>query len=367
MTKNPASLASSEPLAHEAGLDVARETYRTISLYAPNRAPADVDLSDNTNLWGIPPAAAKAITGSAAALVTRYPALYAADVKDAIAAYTGVEPDMVVTGCGSDDVLDSAIRAFGDPGAAVAYPDPSFAMIPIFAQMNGLRSVPVPLTDAHDADADAFIAAGCEITYLCSPNNPTGGLFSRDAVMRIVEASEGIVVIDEAYAEFASWNCLDLLQRFPRVVITRTLSKAFGLAGLRIGYALGDPGIVAEIEKSRGPYKVNALAQQAAVSALTTDLGWVRDHVREAIVNRQRLATELAKIGLAPLPSESNFVLVPVPDANALDSALREKGIAVRPFRALPRIGDALRISVGPWPLLQRCIDGLSGLLTVQP
>ncbi|MDQ6738437.1 MAG: histidinol-phosphate transaminase [Gemmatimonadota bacterium] len=351
--------------AESAALDVARETYRTISLYAPNRAPAEVDLSDNTNLWGIPPAAARAIVGSASSAVTRYPALYAADAKKAIADYVGVDTDMVVTGCGSDDVLDSAIRAFGDPGDAVAYPDPSFAMIPIFAQMNGLRSVGIPLTDAHDADAEAFIAAGAGINYLCSPNNPTGGLFSRDTIMSIVEASDGIVVIDEAYAEFASWNCLDLLQRFPRVVITRTLSKAFGLAGLRIGYALGDPAIIAEIEKSRGPYKVNSLAQQAAVSALTTDLAWVQDHVREAITNRQRLAAGLANIGLAPLPSESNFILVPVTDAVALDAALREHGIAVRPFRALPKIGDALRISVGPWPMLQRCVDALSGLVTV--
>ena len=351
--------------AESAALDVARETYRTISLYAPNRAPAEVDLSDNTNLWGIPPAAARAIVGSASSAVTRYPALYAADVKKAIAGYVGVDMDMVVTGCGSDDVLDSAIRAFGDPGDAVAYPDPSFAMIPIFAQMNGLRSVGIPLTDAHDADAESFIAAGAGINYLCSPNNPTGGLFSRDAIMRIVEASDGIVVIDEAYAEFASWNCLDLLQRFPRVVITRTLSKAFGLAGLRIGYALGDPAIIAEIEKSRGPYKVNSLAQQAAVSALTTDLAWVQDHVREAITNRERLAAGLANIGLAPLPSESNFILVPVTDAVALDAALREHGIAVRPFRALPKIGDALRISVGPWPMLQRFVDALSGLVAV--
>ena len=174
------------------------------------------------------------------------------------------------------------------------------------------------------------------------------------------------MVIDEAYAEFASWNCLDLLQRYPRVVITRTLSKAFGLAGLRIGYALGKPDIVAEIEKSRGPYKVSGLAQQAAVAALTADLDWVRDHVREAIANRERLVGELVNVGLAPLPSESNFVLVPVPNASALDVPLRERGIAVRPFRSLPRIGDALRISIGPWDMLQRFIDTLAEILAVK-
>ncbi|MDQ2890736.1 MAG: aminotransferase class I/II-fold pyridoxal phosphate-dependent enzyme, partial [Gemmatimonadota bacterium] len=135
----------------ETALEFARQTYRAISLYSPNRAPAAIDLSDNTNLWGVPPAARKSILNSTASAVTRYPALYADDVKAAIADYVGVSPDMVVTGCGSDDVLDSTIRAFGEPGDSVAYPDPSFAMIPIFARMNGLSGVPIRLTPSYDA------------------------------------------------------------------------------------------------------------------------------------------------------------------------------------------------------------------------
>ncbi len=344
-------------------LDVARETYRSISLYAPNRAPAEVDLSDNTNLWGIPPAAAREIHAAAAATVTRYPALYAADVKQAIADYIGVSPGMVVTGCGSDDVLDSAIRAFGEPGETVAYPDPSFAMIPIFAQMNGLRGIAVPLTAEHDADADAFIGVDARITYLCTPNNPTGASFSRSAIERVVRGTSGIVIIDEAYAEFADENCIDLVAASPRVLLSRTLSKAFGLAGLRVGYAIGHPALIAEVEKSRGPYKVNGIAQRAAVAALTQDHEWVMDHIREAIANRERLIEALCALGLKPLPSDANFVLVPMPDAVSVDRAMRERGIAVRPFTDLPRIGDALRISVGPWDFLQRCITTLDEVL----
>jgi histidinol-phosphate aminotransferase len=340
-------------------LDVARQTYRSISLYAPNRAPADIDLSDNTNLWGAPPAASRAISNAAASTITRYPDLYAADVKQAVADYVGTDPDMIVTGCGSDDVLDSTIRAFGEPGDTVAYPDPSFAMIPVFAQMNGLVGVPIPLTRSHDADVGGYLAADARISYLCTPNNPTGGSFSRQAVEQIVAGVSGIVVIDEAYAEFASWNCLDLVAHFPRVVITRTLSKAFGLAGLRVGYAIGDPAIVAEIEKSRGPYKVNALAQRAAIAALMDDRGWVREHVEQAVVNRDRLVRSLAECGLSPLPSDSNFVLVPVNDSLAFDRRLRDRGIAVRPFVSLPGIGDALRISVGPWDMLEKCLTVL--------
>lgn len=347
----------------QSSIDIARDTYRSISLYAPNRAPAAIDLSDNTNLWGVPPAAARAIHKAASVTVTRYPALYAADVKSAIADYIGVSPDMVVTGCGSDDVLDSAIRAFGEPGDRVVYPDPSFAMIPIFAQMNGLTGVAVPLTAAYDADPDAFIGADAKITYLCTPNNPTGASFSRAAIDRIVREVHGIVIIDEAYAEFASHDCLDLVDGSPHVLVSRTLSKAFGLAGLRIGYAIGHPELVAEVEKSRGPYKVNGVAQMAAVAALTEDRGWVMDRIHEAIANRDRLTGTLRAMGLEPLPSDANFVLVPVPDAMAADRGMRERGIAVRPFTSLPRIGDALRISVGPWEMLEQCITALGEVL----
>jgi histidinol-phosphate aminotransferase len=347
--------------------DVARDSYRSISLYAPNRAPAAIDLSDNTNLWGVPPAAARAIaeaiSAAASSAVTRYPALYAADLKQAIASYLDVSPDMVTTGCGSDGVLDSAIRAFGDPGDAVAYPDPSFAMIPIFARMNGLTGLPIPLTQVCDADAGGYVAADAAISYLCSPNNPTGASFSVDAIERVASGVSGIVIVDEAYADFAPRNCLDLLTRFPRLVITRTMSKAFGLAGLRVGYAIGDPVIVAEIEKSRGPYKVNGIAQRAAIAALTDDQGWVREHVQDVIENRGRLARSLSNLGLAPLPSDSNFILVPVADAAGWDRRLRERGIAVRPFASLPQIGDALRISVGPWPLMEQCINAIRALM----
>lgn len=336
-----------------------RESYRAVSLYAPDRTPAEVDLSDNTNLWGVPPAAADAISQVPASAITRYPNLYASALKQAIGEYLGVPAEMVVTGCGSDDVLDSAIRAFGEPGDLIAYPDPSFAMVPIFANMNGLSGAPIRLTADNDADSAAYISAGARINYLCTPNNPTGASFSRGAIERIVSGTVGIVIIDEAYAEFASDNCLDLLEMSPRVVITRTLSKAFGLASLRVGYAIGDRAIVAEIEKSRGPYKVSSLAECAAVAALTDGRAWVEQHVREAIDNRRRFAEVLVSIGMTPLPSDSNFVLVPVIDAAKADRHLRGLGIAARPFRSLPRIGDALRISIGPWWMMERCAAAL--------
>jgi histidinol-phosphate/aromatic aminotransferase/cobyric acid decarboxylase-like protein len=143
------------------------------------------------------------------------------------------------------------------------------------------------------------------------------------------------------------------------VLAVRTLSKAFGLAGLRIGYAVGAPELVAEVEKSRGPYKVSALAEEAATLALTEDLPWVREHIAEVLHNRSRFASELGERGFFPLPSDANFLLVPVTNAGEIAARMRAAGVAVRPFTALAGIGDALRISIGPWPLMMEVLDAL--------
>ncbi len=220
-------------------LELARRVYRELSLYAPDRAPCAIDLSDNTNLFGVPPAAAKAIAEAASREVTRYPNLYAAELKRALAGYAGVDPADLVTGCGSDDVLDSAFRAFAEAGEVLAYPDPTFAMVPTFAKMNGLVPVAVPLTERGDLDVPALLATGAKITYLCSPNNPTGGALTRASIEAVIRRARGLVILDEAYAEYAGDSFVREAPSFGNVLVVRTLSKAFGLAGLRIGYAVG--------------------------------------------------------------------------------------------------------------------------------
>jgi histidinol-phosphate aminotransferase len=346
----------------EAALEIARAAYRDIPLYTVNQSPVAVDLSDNTNLWGVPPAAARAIVDAAAA-VTRYPAVYASGLKALLAAYIGVPSETLVTGCGSDDVIDSAIRAVAEPGDSIAHPEPTFHMAVTFGRMNGLVPVAVPLTDTWDADPEAFIATGARVIYLCTPNNPTGTAMSRTAIEYVVEHAPGLVIIDEAYAEYAGTTAIDLAARSDRLLVTRTMSKAFGLAGLRIGYATGAPALVREVEKSRGPYKVNVVAERAARAALTEDRQWVRSHVDEAIANRGRLAAELTAMGLPPLPSAANFVLVPTPRATALARRLREFGVGVRPYAGILGIGDALRVTVGPWTLMQTFLDALRSAL----
>jgi histidinol-phosphate aminotransferase len=344
-------------------LAFARAAYRDIPLYAPLRAPAALDLSDNTNLAGIPPAAERVMREAASQLVTRYPSLWGGGLKAALAGYAGVREEELVTGCGSDDVLDSAVRAFGEPGDVVAYPDPTFPMVPLFARMNGLTPAPVPLLPSGDIDADGLLGTGARILYVCSPNNPTGGLASRAALEKLLTRTRGVVLLDEAYAEYAGESLVASAPARGNLLVVRTLSKAFGLAGLRIGYAAGAQRLVQEVEKSRGPYKVNALAEAMGVAALTGGLPWVQEQVREVVQSRERMVGGLRALGLSPLPSAANFLLFPVPEALAVAARLRELGVGVRAFPALRGVGDSLRLSLGPWRLMEPALAALGKVL----
>ncbi|WP_426752609.1 pyridoxal phosphate-dependent aminotransferase [Myxococcus sp. Y35] len=336
-----------------------RASYRDIPLYAPSKRPCRVDLSDNTNLFGVPPSVERVLTSCVSA-VPRYPQGYAPELRRALATCIGAEPEAVTTGCGSDDIIDSALRAFLEPGDTLAFQDPTFVMVPMFAKVNGLNAVPVPLAPDFDVDADALLATGAKVIYLCSPNNPTGTALSRAAVERVVDGAPGIVVIDEAYADFSPGKAfLELARSRRNVLVTRTFSKAFGLAGLRVGWGVGSPELVAEVEKARGPYKLTGVAEAVAVSVLTDDADWVRDRAAAAVACRERLRGELTALGLSPLPSEANFLMVPLPGAQAVAERMRERSVNVRAFQGLTGVGDALRVGVGPWPLMETALAAL--------
>jgi histidinol-phosphate aminotransferase len=338
---------------------LARDGFNAIPRYASGTDVA-IDLSDNTNAWGTPPAAAAVLRDAAGTGAARYPDLYGASLKRTVAARAGISPECVVTGNGSDDVLDCTIRAFAAPGDTVAHPDPTFVMLPVFSRINGIQPVPVPLTADYAMDADALLATGARIIYLCTPNNPTGTATSADAVRKVIAHATGLVIVDEAYAEFT--GVPGLLAEAPsleRVLVCRTFSKAYGLAGLRVGYGTATPAIVETIERSRGPYKLSTFAERAAVAAMTDDAEWVADRAAEAVTNRTRLADELRRLGFKPLPSAANFLLVPTPKAVALAEWLRNDGIGIRAFRGLPGIGDAFRITAAPWPIMERALTSL--------
>ncbi len=342
---------------------IGRAEWRELPIYRPGAGPVEIDLSDNTSRFGVPPSALAELADPASASVSRYPDAYASPLREALAAYAGVRPEEIVTGCGSDDVLDSAIRAFGRPGERFAFLEPTFPMAPLFARLNGLAPAAAHLAATGTFDPDALLAGDPEIVYLCSPNNPTGALLDPDAVERVIERAPGVVILDEAYAEFAGVARVGEAPRRRGLLVTRTLSKAFGLAGLRVGWAAAGEAMVREVERSRGPFTVNLLAERAATAAVRHDVAWVLERAAEAVRMRERLAGGLRDLGLTPLRSHANFLCVPVPGASRVAAAMRERGVAVRAFDGLPCVGDALRINVAPWPELERVLGVLKEAL----
>jgi len=365
-----------------------RDDYAALGRYRPDRRPVALDLSDNTNLWGTHPAALARIRSAETDDLARYPELYADVLRDAVAERFGVEPECVTTGAGSDDVLDSAFRAAAGARATVSYAAPTFSMVEPLAAMNGMGAQPVAWADALD-DPRRLLEGDPSLVYVCRPNNPTGGLAPRAWVERLVAERKPVagrvplVILDEAYADFAEDTLAPWAAGVESVLVARTASKAYGLAGLRCGFGVARPDAALEIDKSRGPYKVARLAAEAVAAAIRDPGGWMRKTVAAAVASRERLRGELEARGLRPLASHANFLLFAAPgglhragahggpaeeaggvgSAGAAALALRERGVAVRPFGAVPGLGEGLRVTVGPWPLMETFLAALDDLL----
>ena len=346
---------------------VMRRSLGNVALYERGEAGA-IDLSDNTNRWGAAPHALEALRESAAS-VMRYPQPYTATLKEALSEYLGVDATQIATGCGSNAILDAATRAFGEAGDRIAIPEPTFPMAAVFARANGMVPVPIPLTAAYGLDAAAIAASDPRIVYVCRPNNPLGTMCPADEVRDLAERLDALVIVDEAYIEFAGQDAslVPLARRAANVLVVRTMSKAFGLAGVRVGYAVGAAPLVRTIERSRGPYQVGVPSAAAAIAALRLDLAWMRDHAALAVAERERLVAALQARGIDAIPSAANFVCAPLRHARSVADRMREDGVAVRALSGLPGAsdalqasgGDALRITVGPRPEIDAALSAL--------
>jgi histidinol-phosphate aminotransferase len=351
-----------------------RPDYASIELYSPDRRPVSVDLCDNTNRWGAHPDALDAVRGAAVERLTRYPVLYADPLREAAADAFGVRPDQVSTGAGSDDVLDSLWRAVAEYGGAIRYPAPTFSMIEPLCRMNGREARPVTWA-AATSDPSILLEGDPCLVYVCRPNNPTGHSVDRAWIDDLLAAADEraangpaetapVMVFDEAYADYADDTLIPLAVERPRTIVMRTLSKAYGLAGLRAGFGIGAAETVLEVEKSRGPYKVNHIAEVAGAAALRDEAGWMERTVEEAVANRERFVAELERRGLGPLPSQANFVFLPVPEGAARDlsNAFRAHDVAIRPFAAEAGFAEGIRISVGVWEEMARVLEVVDAL-----
>jgi histidinol-phosphate aminotransferase len=331
------------------------------------------DLSLNELSEGASPRALEAVRSRAARL-HRYPDPASSELRAAIGHAYGLDPERIVCGNGSEELLDVIGRLFARPGDEILFTRHGFVQFPIVAMRTGATGVMAPEPDLV-ADVDALLAAvtlRTRILFLANPNNPTGTTIEREAVVRLRDSlpASVMLVLDAAYAEFVDApdfdDGLSLVEDRENVIVTRTFSKAFGLAALRVGWAYASLSQAAVMNRMRGIGNVNALAQAGAVAAVE-DMAFMKAAVHRTIEGRERLAGGLRQLGLSVLPSQTNFVLARFPEkgpasAGAAHAALLADGILVRPVEdyGLP---EWLRISVGSPDQIAAVLGSLARLL----
>ncbi len=330
-----------------------RADIRALKAYPVAKAEGLIKLDAMENPFGLP-AQVRAEMAAAVAnvAINRYPDGGAGGVKSALRSSLGLPEDVgLILGNGSDELLQLLTTIVAGPGAVVMSPDPSFVMYRLYALYAGARFVGVPLRSDFTLDVDAMLDAIARerpaLVWLAYPNNPTGNLFDADAVERIIRAAPGIVAVDEAYYAFAARSFLPRVLEFPNLVVVRTVSK-IGLAGLRLGYAAAHPAWIAELEKVRPPYNVNALTQ-AVVPVLLAHRALLAQQAAIICDERTRVATALAKLRrVAVFPTQTNFVLIRVPDARHWFATLLDAGILAKNASSMhPLLADCLRITIG--------------------
>lgn len=319
----------------------------------PEEKPArEIRLDWNESPYPPSPNAVAAITAFAAH--NRYPDFDAWTLREAIGRYIGAPASRIVAGAGLDNVLETLIHLLIEPGDRVIISEPTFMVYEWLVRGHDGDSVNVPLTPEFELDAEGILDAIDERTKLvliCNPNNPTGNLFDVKAIERIVAEAPCLVAIDEAYAEFAGASFLPLMERYPNLVILRTMSKFAGFAGMRVGYGVFPDALMPYLLRIMpGFCNVSAVATAAAVASLA-DAEYNRAVVARIVADRDALADQLRELpGVEPLPSATNFLLVrlPVADAGPVQRELAMRGIYVRHFgNPAFGLGDCLRVSIG--------------------
>jgi histidinol-phosphate aminotransferase len=320
-----------------------------------------VKLASNENPYPPLPSVLAAVAAAGSG-VNRYADHRATAVRSRLAEVLGLAGEQVAVGCGSVGLLQQLALCYVGPGDEVVYPWISFEAYPVFTQLAGGRAVVTPLRhETFDLDAvEAAVTSRTKLLLLANPNNPTGTAVPTDAVLELAQrvGPQVLVVLDEAYREFVTDQAVSdpvpSLARHPNVVVTRTFSKAHGLAGLRVGYLLGHPDVVATVDKALIPFAVNALAQVAALAAL--DAGpELAERLALLRAERSRVASALVDRGWWIPPAQANFVWLPVGEASlALTTALERRGVATRPFA-----GVGVRVSVGEPAENNRFLDAI--------
>jgi histidinol-phosphate aminotransferase len=351
-------------------LEVIKPAVRAIKAYTLAARPAPIKVNQNENPYELPDEVKREVLEAALQRPWgRYPPFDPRELCEALADFAGWKSDGVLAGNGSNELIEALLLVTVGPGTRVIIPEPTFTLYALLTGILGGEAVRVPLDSRLQYEPGALVAAartaGASLTIVCSPNNPTGSLLAPEGVAHLCRETPGLVVVDEAYHEFAGTTVVPLLERLENLVVLRTFSKAMALAGLRVGYLLAAPRLVREIDKARLPYNLNFFSQVAALAALR------RRDVLAASVKRLRDAREALLVETSRLPavrvhpSQANFFLLELQEADpkAVFEALYAKGILVRDVTSYPGLSRCLRISVGSDDENRALVGALSAVL----
>ena len=300
--------------------------------------------------------------------VNRYPDPQQATVKSVLAQQNGVDKNQILLGNGSDEVLDLLIRAFCEPKIdnVITLP-PTYGMYGVLANLNAIENREVVLSTDFQPQLDAIMKAvdtNSKMIFLCSPNNPTGNSFSEKSVHYLLDNFKGLVVIDEAYIDFsdkASW--IQKIKDYPNLIITQTLSKAYGLAGIRLGICYASADIISVLNKIKPPYNVNELTQKRALERLANP-NQIKEEIISIIAQREQLLKVLNEVNFVSkiYPTEANFILIKVDNANQRYDELIAKGIVIRNRTTQPLCENTLRLTIGTEEENEKLIAALKSL-----
>lgn len=338
-----------------------RQNIADLAGYVPGEQPQIgkfIKLNTNENPYPPSEAVIKAIQESAATSLTRYPDASATAFRRRAAQILGVEPDWILCGNGSDDILTILTRSFVGEGDFLRLPYPSYVLYKTLAQIQGAKSEEVTF-NADWSLSDEFLQSmeRLRIVYLPNPNSPSGTMVSRERILEVADALPCPLLVDEAYADFADFHCVDLVAKNEKIMVSRTLSKSYGLAGLRFGFLVAQPHVIAELAKVKDSYNCDALSIAGATAAID-DQVWLRENRAKVIKTRERLESAMRGLGFSVQPSQANFVWCTHADRDlkAIYEHLKKNHILVR-YMDYPGWSDGLRISVGTDEQMDACLS----------
>ncbi len=340
-----------------------------MSGYVPGEQPSPgtkvIKLNTNENPYPPSPKAMAVLQQLSPEQLRRYPHPMAEQFRIAAHEALGVPPSWVLVGNGSDDLLTMIVRACTEPGRSIVYPAPTYVLYQTLADIQGTETIAVPYPDNYTLPVDDLIAAKGAVTFVASPNSPSGTLVPIQTLEKLAQNLDGVLVIDEAYTDFAQSHALPLVRSYDNVIVLRTLSKGYSLAGLRLGFGIANPDLLAGLIKVKDSYNVDAIACLVGAAAIA-DNAYKNANADKIKSERDRVTSALTDLGFYVFPSQANFILADASkldmEAESLYKELKEKGILVRYFNQ-PRLADKLRITIGTPEENQALIDAIAALL----